>query len=141
MTTSEVLCRNCGAPQLIPFLALGKTPLADALLTPDADSDSGTPAPGEAEERFPLDVAFCEACTQVQILEEVPAEKMFVDNYLYFSSFSDELLRHSRENALRLIAERRLGDQSLVVEIASNDGYLLKNFVEAGVPVIGVDPA
>lgn len=133
MTTSETRCRSCGEPTLVPFLALGKTPLADALLSPGDDFD--------AEERFPLDVAFCEACTQVQILEEVPAEKMFVDNYLYFSSFSDELLRHSRENALRLIAERRLGANSLVVEIASNDGYLLKNFVEAGVPVIGIDPA
>jgi SAM-dependent methyltransferase len=77
----------------------------------------------------------------VQITEEVPPTKLFVDNYLYFSSFSDELLRHSRENALRLIAERRLGADSLVVEVASNDGYLLKNFVEAGVPVLGVDPA
>jgi SAM-dependent methyltransferase len=130
---SETPCRSCGAPALLPFLELGKTPLADALVKPDADFSR--------EERFPLDVAFCEACTQVQILEEVPADKMFVDNYLYFSSFSDELLRHSRENALRLIAERRLGADSLVVEVASNDGYLLKNFVEAGIPVIGVDPA
>jgi SAM-dependent methyltransferase len=130
---SEVPCRSCGETTLVPFLALGKTPLADALLQPDADFAT--------EERFPLDVAFCESCTQVQILEEVPADKMFVDNYLYFSSFSDHLLRHSRENALRLLAERRLGADSLVVEIASNDGYLLKNFVEAGVPVIGIDPA
>jgi len=130
---SESACLSCGEATLTPFLALGKTPLADALVKPDADL--------AAEERFPLDVAFCETCTQVQILEQVPADKLFVDNYLYFSSFSDELLRHSRENALRLLAERRLGPDSLVVEIASNDGYLLRNFVEAGVPVIGVDPA
>ena len=133
MTTSEIECRNCGDRRLIPFLSLGKTPLADALVAPDADF--------ALEERFPLDVAFCESCTQVQILEEVSAEKMFVDNYLYFSSFSDDVARHSRENALRLIGERRLGADSLVVEIASNDGYLLKNFVEAGIPVLGVDPA
>jgi SAM-dependent methyltransferase len=130
---SELPCRSCGEPRLLPFLSLGKTPLADALLLPTDDV--------EAEERFPLDVAFCEACTQVQILEEVPADKLFVDNYLYFSSFSDELLRHSRENALRLIAERRLGADSLVVEIASNDGYLLRTFVDEGIPVLGVDPA
>jgi SAM-dependent methyltransferase len=130
---SDVACRSCGEPRLVPFLALGKTPLADALVT---SSDAAA-----AEERFPLDVAFCETCTQVQILEEVPADKLFVDNYLYFSSFSDELLRHSRENALRLLAERRLGADSLVVEIASNDGYLLKTFVDAGVPVLGIDPA
>ena len=130
---AESTCRSCGEPGLATFLSLGKTPLADALVSVGDDLD--------AEEHFPLDVAFCPTCTQVQILEEVPAEKMFVDNYLYFSSFSDELLRHSRENALRLIAERRLGPDSLVVEVASNDGYLLRNFVEAGVPVIGVDPA
>src|SRR4051794_33787100 len=126
-------CKNCGAPRLEVFLSLGKTPLADNLVRPDANLAD--------EERFPLDVAFCERCSQVQILEEVPPTKLFVDNYLYFSSYSDELLRHSRENAHRLIAERRLGTDSLVVEVASNDGYLLKNFVDAGVPVLGVDPA
>ena len=77
----------------------------------------------------------------MQILEEVPPEQLFVDNYLYFSSFSDGLLRHSREHALGLIEERRLGRDSLVVEIASNDGYLLRNFVEQGIPVLGIDPA
>jgi len=126
-------CRSCGSGDLHPFLSLGKTPLADALVKPGFDV--------KLEERFPLDVAFCAECSLVQLLEEVPADKMFVDNYLYFSSFSDELLRHSRENVLRLIAERRLGPSSLVVEIASNDGYLLKNFAEFGVPVLGVDPA
>ncbi len=126
-------CRSCGSAELHPFLSLGKTPLADALVKPGFDF--------KLEERFPLDVAFCANCSLVQLLEEVPADKMFVDNYLYFSSFSDELLRHSRENVLRLIAERRLGPDSLVVEVASNDGYLLKNFAEFGVPVLGIDPA
>ncbi|MGE3619296.1 MAG: class I SAM-dependent methyltransferase [Acidimicrobiia bacterium] len=126
-------CRSCGAPGLRTFLSLGKTPLADALVRPE---DVEGP-----EARFPLDVAFCPSCSLVQILEEVPPEQLFVDNYLYFSSFSDELLRHSREHALNLVAKRALGPESLVVELASNDGYLLKNFVEAGVPVLGVDPA
>jgi len=126
-------CRSCGSGELSAFLSLGKTPLADALVKPDADF--------KLEERFALDVAFCASCSLVQLLEEVPADKLFVDNYLYFSSFSDELLRHSRENVLRLIGERQLGPSSLVVEIASNDGYLLKNFAEFDVPVLGVDPA
>ena len=129
----ELKCRSCGEPALRPFLSLGNTPLADALVLPERVD--------EPEGRFPLDVAFCEACSLVQILEEVPPEQLFVDNYLYFSSFSDELLRHSREHALGLIDQRALGPESLVVELASNDGYLLRNFADKGIPVAGVDPA
>jgi SAM-dependent methyltransferase len=77
----------------------------------------------------------------VQLLETVPPEMLFCDDYPYYSSFSPALLRHSRENALNLIESRRLDSNSLVVELASNDGYLLKNFVECGIPVIGIDPA
>jgi hypothetical protein len=109
------------------------TPLADALVT---ERRLGGP-----EARFPLPVAFCPRCSLVQITEEVPPEQLFVDNYLYFSSFSEHLLRHAREHAHGLLASRALGPGSLVVEIASNDGYLLRTFVEAGVPVLGVDPA
>jgi SAM-dependent methyltransferase len=96
---------------------------------------------GEPEQRFPLEVAFCSDCTLVQILEEVSPEQLFVENYLYFSSFSDFLIAHARKHSDRLIEERELGPNSLVVELASNDGYLLKNFVERGVPVLGIDPA
>ncbi|MFZ4584600.1 MAG: class I SAM-dependent methyltransferase [Acidimicrobiia bacterium] len=131
-----VACRSCGATNLQPFLDLGSTPLADALVRPEWLDD-----PQYREGFFPLEVAFCPDCTLVQILEEVPAEKLFVENYLYFSSFSDHLLRHSREHALGLVESRGLDDTSLVVELASNDGYLLKNFVEAGIPVLGIDPA
>ena len=126
-------CRSCDADGLRVFLSLGDVPLPDALLRPD-QLDA-------AEPRFPLDVAFCRACSLVQILEEVPPQQLFVDNYLYFSSFSEGLVRHVREHALRMIAERRLGAGSLVVELASNDGYLLRNFVEQGIPVLGIDPA
>jgi hypothetical protein len=129
--TGEPVCRSCGSAGLRTFLSLGKTPLADALVD----------QPGGDEERFPLDVAFCSTCALVQILEEVPPEKLFVENYLYFSSFSDQLLRHSHDHAVGLIAARRLGGDSLVVELASNDGYLLRNFAERGVPVLGIDPA
>jgi SAM-dependent methyltransferase len=128
-----VACRSCGQEGLRPFLSLGKTPLADALLT--------SATLGEPEPRFPLDVAFCPQCTLVQILEEVPPQQLFVDNYLYFSSFSDHLLGHAKQHAESLIAKRGLGPDSLVVELASNDGYLLRNFVDAGVPVLGIDPA
>ncbi|RDI74847.1 C-methyltransferase C-terminal domain [Gaiella occulta] len=126
-------CRSCGEADLEVFLELGDVPLPDALLREDQLSGP--------EPRYPLDVAFCPACSLVQILEEVHPEALFVDNYLYFSSFSEGLLRHSREHALRLIEERKLDENSLVVEIASNDGYLLRNFVEHGIPVLGIDPA
>lgn len=126
-------CRSCLEPGLRPFLSLGKTPLADALLT-DRSIE-------EPEGRFPLDVAFCPSCSLVQILEEVPPQQLFVDNYLYFSSFSDHLLDHARAHAQGLVAARGLGPESLVVELASNDGYLLRNFVDAGIPVLGIDPA
>lgn len=129
----EIHCRSCGSENLEPFLDLGETPLADALVEPGGD--------GKPEDRFPLEVAFCAECALVQILEEVPAEKLFVDNYLYFSSFSDQLLEHARQHAFNLIASRGLHEGSLVVELASNDGYLLKNFVAAGISVLGIDPA
>lgn len=126
-------CRSSGSTDLREFLDLGVTPLADALVRPE-DLDG-------PEARFPLALAFCPDSALVQITEDVPEDRLFVDNYLYFSSFSDHLLRHSREHALVLIEERQLGADHLVVEPASNDGYLLKNFVEAGVPVLGIDPA
>jgi SAM-dependent methyltransferase len=129
----SVTCRSCGQPGLEVFLSLGETPLADALL----DDRTIT----ENEPRFPLDVAFCPECSLVQILEEVPPEQLFVDNYLYFSSFSDVLTGHAKTHAEALIERRGLGGDSLVVELASNDGYLLRNFVERGIPVLGIDPA
>ena len=129
----STVCRSCGSDRIERFLSLGETPLADALVAPERAGDD--------ERRYPLDVSFCPECSLVQITEEVPPEELFVNNYLYFSSFSDELLRHSREHALGLIASRSLGPDDLVVEVASNDGYLLRNFVDEGIPVIGIDPA
>jgi hypothetical protein len=90
---------------------------------------------------FPLNVAFCPHCSLVQLLETVPPEELFCQDYPYYSSFSPALLQHSRTNALDLIETRRLNANSLVIELASNDGYLLKNFVERGIPVLGIDPA
>ena len=126
-------CRSCGSTRVQPFLDLGNMPLPTALVSAEQLD--------QPEPRFPLEVAHCADCSLVQITEDVPPQQLFVDNYLYFSSFSDELLRHSRAHALALIEQRQLSPNSLVVELASNDGYLLRNFVEAGVPVQGVDPA
>jgi len=130
--TVQEHCRSC-AGELAVFLSLGDMPLPDALLRPE---QLALPEP-----RYPLDVAFCSSCSLVQILQDVPPERLFVDNYLYFSSFSTGLVRHSAEHARRLVAERGLGRGSLVVEVASNDGYFLRNFLEAGIPVLGIDPA
>lgn len=132
--SAAAFCRVSGARGLTPVLDLGMMPLADGLLTREQLAQGN-------ERRFPLELAFSPDSGLMQILETVPPEVLFGHDYPYFSSFSDHLLRHSRENALELIAARGLTSSSLVVELASNDGYLLKNFVEAGIPVLGIDPA
>ncbi len=118
---------------LHPVIDLGMMPPSDRILKRDQLN--------EKERMFPLDVGFCPDCALVQILETVPPEFLFGEDYMYFSSFSQAWIDHCRCNALDLIERRRLGPESLVVELASNDGYLLKNFVEMGVPVLGIDPA
>ncbi len=127
-----VSCRSCGTDALAPVLDMGATPLANALLTEQQLA--------EPEPRFPLDVVFCPACSLVQITETVPPEQLFGE-YLYFSSFSETMLRHAEAIATRLTQSRSLGPDSLVVEIASNDGYLLQYYHRAGVPVLGIEPA
>lgn len=133
MSASNVTCRICHSPDVQSVLSLGTTPLADALRRGDQLS--------QAEPRFPLNVAFCPHCSLVQLLETVPPEVLFCQEYPYYSSFSPALLQHSRANALELIRTRGLNASSLVIELASNDGYLLKNFVEHNIPVLGIDPA
>jgi len=95
----------------------------------------------QTEPKFPLEVAFCSNCSLVQILETVNPGELFCDNYPYYSSFSPALLEHSRKNVLDLIQSRKLNKNSFVVELASNDGYLLKNYVDHEIPVLGIDPA
>jgi SAM-dependent methyltransferase len=129
----QAACRGCLRVGLQPMLDLGLMPPSDGLLTRDQLA--------QPEQKFPLEVGFCPNCSLVQILETVPPEFLFGERYLYFSSFSKALLDHSCANALDLIERRKLGPGSLVVELASNDGYLLKNFVEKGIPVLGIDPA
>ncbi|MDP1589429.1 MAG: class I SAM-dependent methyltransferase [Prosthecobacter sp.] len=125
-------CRSCGSTRSLPVIDLGLQPLANNLLRPE---DLGKPEP-----RFPLAVFVCGDCWLMQITDTVPPVDLFSD-YIYFSSFSDAMLRHARGAVQQHIAEKKLGKDSLVIEIASNDGYLLKNFVEAGVPCLGFEPA
>jgi SAM-dependent methyltransferase len=133
MQQQKPRCRSCGCEDLKVFLDLGTTPLADRLLTKAQLS--------EAEPTYPLEVAFCPECNLVQILETVPPEELFCQDYPYYSSFSPALLEHSRNNVIELIKTRALDSTSLVIELASNDGYLLKNYVAEGIPVLGIDPA
>jgi hypothetical protein len=126
-------CRSCRRGRLLGVLDFGLMPLADGLLT---KMQLAAPEP-----YYPLELVFCPDCTLVQIIETVPPRVLFGEDYLYYSSFSDALLAHSRENAMNLIASRKLNAGSLVVEIASNDGYMLRNFLDRGIPVLGIDPA
>lgn len=129
---SEPSCRLCGLARLTSILDLGTTPLANSLLTAE---QLGVP-----EAAYPLHLAFCENCSLLQITHTVPPEQLFQE-YLYFSSFSDTMLKHARDIAGRMIEDRRLNGDSLVVEVASNDGYLLTNYVAQGIPVLGIEPA
>ncbi|HXE13962.1 MAG TPA: class I SAM-dependent methyltransferase [Bryobacteraceae bacterium] len=133
MSKADFQCRSCGATGVEPILSFGRTPLADALLTHDQLT--------EPELTAPLDLVFCPDCALVQITETVPPEILFCRNYPYFSSVSKSLLEHFGKSAEHLIKTRGLNENSLVIEAASNDGYLLRNFVEKGVPVLGIDPA
>lgn len=129
---TETTCRSCTRADLVPVLSLGRTPLANSLLT---CAQVASPEP-----TYPLDMVFCPHCSLVQITETVPPELMFSE-YLYFSSFSDTMLRQAEVLTRRLIDERGLDRHSLVAEVASNDGYLLQYYTAADVPVLGIEPA
>jgi SAM-dependent methyltransferase len=113
-------------------LSLGRTPLANSLLTASQLN--------EHEPTYPLELAFCPACTLLQITESVAPEQLFSD-YIYFSSFSDTMVQHAERLVQQLIAQRELSERKLVVEIASNDGYLLQFYRGSGIPVLGIEPA
>ena len=129
---TAAVCRSCGHGNLDLVLSLGRTPLANALLTREQLD--------QPEETYPLDLVFCSACALVQITETVPPERLF-SHYLYFTSFSDTMVQYAKELAARVVESRGLGPDSLVVELASNDGYLLQFYRDAGVPVLGIEPA
>jgi SAM-dependent methyltransferase len=129
---TDIPCRSCGRVGLTPVLSLGRTPLANSLIVADRLR--------EPEPTFPLDLAFCPACSLAQITESVPPETMFRD-YVYFSSYSDTMIAHARALVQERVAAGALGPDSLAVEAASNDGYLLQFYKAAGVPALGIEPA
>ena len=126
-------CRSCGEREFVQVLDLGEHPPSDALLREDQLALD--------EPVYPLTVAVCPACGLMQIRETVEADELFCREYPYFSSFSPALLRHSERNVRELIARQGLATGSLVVELASNDGYLLQYYQREGIPVLGIDPA
>ena len=125
-------CRACGAALSRTLVDLGCSPLANTFVTPDAVQHSLP--------RYPLRVLVCDVCLLVQVEESLPPEALF-SNYAYFSSYSDSWLTHCRNYADEVTSRFSLGSSDRIVEIASNDGYLLQYFVEKGIPVLGVDPA
>ncbi|MBW4565254.1 MAG: class I SAM-dependent methyltransferase [Mojavia pulchra JT2-VF2] len=126
-------CRANGEDDLELIISFGHTPLADALLTEEQLN--------QPEYTASLDLAFSPSSGLLQITETVPPEILFCRNYPYFSSVSPSLMRHFQESALAIIESRQLDGNSLVLEAASNDGYMLKHFVGRGIPVLGIDPA
>ena len=128
----KIKCRSCGETALTTILSLGPMPLANALLTKEQLE--------KPERTYPLNLVFCPHCTLVQVTETIPPETLFRE-YPYFSSFSDTVLKHSEEIVRRMIDRHHLNGNSLVVEIASNDGYLLQYYKRAGIRVLGIDPA
>src|ERR1700722_7223715 len=124
-------CRLCDAPLTDSFVDLGATPLANAFLPPDHVGD---------EPRYPLHAYVCRACRLVQLGTFETPQSIF-GHYLYFSSYSESWLRHAEHYAAAMTARFRLGAASQVIEVASNDGYLLQYFQAADIPVLGIEPA
>jgi SAM-dependent methyltransferase len=127
----DFACRSCGSTSVKAVLSLGNVPLANALVVDPANDTSW---------RYPLNLAYCPGCSLVQITETVDPEVLF-GQYIYFSSYSDTMLAHSKKLVDYLVRKLRLGPGSLVMEIASNDGYLLQHFKSHTVPVLGIEPA
>ncbi|MBC7804183.1 MAG: methyltransferase domain-containing protein [Candidatus Parcubacteria bacterium] len=129
---SKLTCRFCGGPLIETFADLGTTPLANSFVPP--------PHATEPDIYYPLHARVCGACLLVQLPLIESRETIFRD-YSYFSSYSDSWLEHCRRYAGRAAQRFALGPDSLVVEVASNDGYLLQYFRDASIPVLGVEPA
>ena len=123
-------CRSCGGGNLKQVLDLGNQPLVNSLL---ASKDA-------PEDTYPLTLVWCPNCTLVQIRETVDPEKLF-SHYVYFSSQSKTMVESARNCVDDVIEQEKLGKNSFVMELASNDGYLLQHYRNAGIPHVGVDPA
>jgi hypothetical protein len=125
-------CRHCGAPLTHTFLDLGFAPPSNAYLT---QADLSKP-----EKYYPLKIKVCDQCWLVQTEDYAQADELFNPEYAYFSSTSSGWLAHAKRYADKMTEELGLNAQSLVIEVASNDGYLLKNFVASGIPCLGIEP-
>ena len=126
-------CRSCGAALTQTLVDLGLSPLANSYVPPER---AGTACP-----RYPLHAWVCNDCYLVQVEDAVPADEIFNADYAYFSSYSDSWLAHARAYVEQMVDRLDLGPDDLVIEIASNDGYLLQYFVEKGIPVLGIEPS
>ena len=126
-------CRFCRAPLTQTFLDLGLQPLANSYLTPDQLQAGG-------EKSYPLLTRVCGTCFLVQADDPVAADAIFDDGYAYFSAYSESWVAHAKRYALSMAQRFSLDASSLVIEVASNDGYLLQHFKAMGVPVLGVEP-
>ncbi len=125
-------CRHCGSPLENTFLDLGYAPPSNAYLS---EADLGKP-----ELYYPLKIMVCTTCWLVQTEDYAEAEDLFSPEYAYFSSTSSSWLAHAKAYAAAMTERLGLGAESLVIEVASNDGYLLRNFVESGIPCLGIEP-
>lgn len=135
MSAPAPVCRGCAGARLNLVLDLGVMPLADALVAGDGAGDVAN------EARHPLRMAYCADCHLVQLLESPPPEALFGRDFPYYSSYSTQWSAHAADFAGATTGELGLGADSLVVEIGSNDGYLLRHFAAAGARVLGIDPA
>ncbi len=125
-------CRHCGTSLTHTFLDLGFAPPSNAYLTKE---DLSKP-----EKYYPLKIKICDQCWLVQTEDYTQADELFNSDYAYFSSTSTSWLAHAERYARNITKQLSLGSESLVIEVASNDGYLLKNFVSAGIACLGVEP-
>jgi C-methyltransferase C-terminal domain/Putative zinc binding domain/Methyltransferase domain len=132
LRTASPACRFCGRPLDRIVVDLGMSPLCEAFLRPDQLD--------EMEPFYPLRVFVCDSCFLVQLVDYVAPKQIFSE-YAYFSSYSDSWLAHAGRFARSMVERLGLDETSLVVELGSNDGYLLRNFLPAGVPVLGIEPA
>jgi SAM-dependent methyltransferase len=126
------VCRACGGRLAVTMADLGMQPASNAF--------TESPAAFAHEKRYPLRAKVCESCKLVQLDYDVAPQELF-GNYVYFSSYSDDWLAHAKAYCDMARQRFELGSSSLVVELASNDGYLLKNFLKLGIPVLGIDPS
>ena len=132
MTAPARPCRFCAAPLVHSFVDLGMSPPCQTIVTPEQLD--------QMEEFFPLHVFVCDQCFLVQMREFVSPARLFTE-YAYFSSYVDTLVRSARDHCEAMIARLGLGAHSRVIEIASNDGYLLQHFVARKIPSLGIEPA